>query len=104
MQETGIDPWVGKIPWRSKWQPVPVFLPGKFNGQRSLAGYSPWSSKESDTTEQQSTRTIDVIQQKVKSTAFRRPEIPVKTLKNLTIKMTQENSWIHFISEFKAPD
>ena len=35
-------PWVGKIPWRRKWQPTPVFLPGKSNRQRSLAGYSPW--------------------------------------------------------------
>ena len=30
------DPWVGKIPWRRKWQPTPVFLPGEFHGQRSL--------------------------------------------------------------------
>ena len=35
------DPWVGKIPWRRKWQPIPVFLPGKSQGQRSLEGYSP---------------------------------------------------------------
>ena len=41
----------GKIPWRRKWQPTPVFLPGKFHGQRSLAGYSPRCRKESDTTE-----------------------------------------------------
>ena len=34
------DPWVRKIPWRRKWQPTPVFLPGKSHGQRSLAGYS----------------------------------------------------------------
>ena len=34
-----------------KWQPTPVFLPGKFHGQKSLAGYSPWGCKESDTTE-----------------------------------------------------
>ena len=34
------NPRVGKIPWRRKWQPAPVFLPGKFHGQRSLAGYS----------------------------------------------------------------
>ena len=40
--------WVEKIPWRRKWQPV--FLPGKFHGQRSLAGYSPWGCKESETT------------------------------------------------------
>ena len=31
--------WVGKIPWRRKWQPTPVFLPGKSHGQRSLVGY-----------------------------------------------------------------
>ena len=45
------DPWVGKIPWRRAWQPTPVFLPGESHGQRSLAGYSPWGHKESDTTE-----------------------------------------------------
>ena len=44
-------PWVGKIPWRREWQPTPVFLPGEFYGQRSLAGYSPQARKESDTTE-----------------------------------------------------
>ena len=46
------DPWVRRIPWRRKWQPTPVILPEKYHGQRSLAGYSPWSHKESDTTEQ----------------------------------------------------
>ena len=45
------NPWVGKIPWRMAWQPTPVFLPGESHGQRSLAGYSPWGHKESDTTE-----------------------------------------------------
>ena len=44
-------PWVGKIPWRRERLPTPVFWPGKFHGQRHLAGYSPWGSKESDTTE-----------------------------------------------------
>ena len=48
----GFDPWVGKMPWKRKWQPAPVFLPGKSHGQRRLAGYSPWGWKESDTTEQ----------------------------------------------------
>ena len=47
----GFDPWVGKILWRKKWQLDPVFLPVKSHGQRSLAGYSPWGQKESDTTE-----------------------------------------------------
>ena len=46
-----LNPWVRKIPWRRRWQPTPVFLPGKFLGQRSLAGYSPWDCRESDTTE-----------------------------------------------------
>ena len=46
------DPWDRKIPWRRKWWPIPVFLPGRFHGQRSLVGYSPWGQKESDTTEQ----------------------------------------------------
>ena len=47
----GSDPWGGKIPWSRKWQPTPVFLPGKSHGQRSLVGYSPWGRRESDTTE-----------------------------------------------------
>ena len=47
-----MDPWVGKIPWRRKWYPTPVFLPGKSHGQRNLAGYSPWGCKELDITDQ----------------------------------------------------
>ena len=34
--------WVGKIPWRRKWQSTPIFLPGKSHGQKSLIGFSPW--------------------------------------------------------------
>ena len=37
--------------WRRKWQPIPVFMPGKYHGQRSLVGYTPWDCKRSDTTE-----------------------------------------------------
>ena len=47
----GFVPWVRKIPWRREWQPTPVFLPGEFQGQRILVGYSPWGHKELDTTE-----------------------------------------------------
>jgi len=47
----GSDPWVRKIPWRRKWQPTPVLLPGKSYGRRSLVGYSPWGHKELDTTD-----------------------------------------------------
>ena len=46
----GFDPWVRAIPWRRKWQPTPVFLPRESHEPGSLAGYSPWSHKESDTT------------------------------------------------------
>ena len=42
-QRGRFDPWVRKIPWRRRWQPAPVFLPGKSHGERSLAGYCPWS-------------------------------------------------------------
>ena len=45
-ERPGFDLWVGKIPWRRKWQPTPVFLPGEFHGQRSLVGYSPWGPEE----------------------------------------------------------
>ena len=50
--------WSGygeKVTWSRKWQPAPVFLSGKFYGQRSLEGYSPWGHKESDATEQPNT-------------------------------------------------
>ena len=41
------NPFVRKIPWRWKYQPTPVFLPGKLHEQRSLASYSLWGHKES---------------------------------------------------------
>ena len=44
--------------WRRKWQLIPVFLHEKSRGQRSLVGYSPWDCKESDTTEQLSTKDL----------------------------------------------
>ena len=39
------NPWVGKISWRRKWQPTPVFLPGKSHGRRNMVGYSPWGHR-----------------------------------------------------------
>ena len=47
----GLHPWVGKIPWRRKWQPTAVFLPGESHGKRSLAGYCPWDRRELSMTE-----------------------------------------------------
>ena len=49
VQEAGKE--VFKKRWREKWQPTPIFLPGKSHGQRSLAGYSSWGCQESDMTE-----------------------------------------------------
>ena len=57
-----------KIPGRRKWQPTPVFLPGKSRGQRSLAGYSPWGLKESDLTEQLSTCFTDITSHQKRNT------------------------------------
>ena len=45
MQRHEFNPWVRRIPWSRKGQPIPVFLPGKFHGQRILVGYSPWGCK-----------------------------------------------------------
>ena len=54
-QETYVPSWVGKIPWRRKWQPTLIFLSEEFRGQRSLVGYNPWSCQESKRFEQPST-------------------------------------------------
>ena len=50
-RDEGLSPGLGRSPGGGKRQPTPVFLPGKVHGQRSLAGHSPRSRKESDTTE-----------------------------------------------------
>ena len=49
MRETWVRSLGQDDPWRRKWQPTPVLLPGKSHEQRSLVGYSPWGHKESDT-------------------------------------------------------
>ena len=47
-KDSSLIPGSERFPWRRKWQPTPVFLPGKFHRQRSLVGYSPWGRKELD--------------------------------------------------------
>ena len=47
-RDTGSSPRSGRFPWKRRWQPTPVFLPGEFHGQRSPLDYSPWCRKESD--------------------------------------------------------
>ena len=77
---------VEKIPWRREWQPTPVFLPGEFHGQRSLASYSPWGHKESDMTELQilsfTFRYVDAITLTAESE---------EELKSLLMKVKKEN-------------
>ena len=51
MQEMQVESLGQEDPLERKWRPTPVFLPGKFHGQRSLVGYGPWGCKELDTTE-----------------------------------------------------
>ena len=45
------NPWARKIPWRRKWQSIPIFSPGTSHRERRQVGYSPWGLKELDTTE-----------------------------------------------------
>ena len=56
-EDVGSIPGSRRSPWSGKWQLTPVFLPEKFHGQRSPAGYSPWGPKELDTTEADHTQT-----------------------------------------------
>ena len=51
VQETWVQSLGQEDPWRRKWLPIPVFLPGEFYGHKSLAGYSPWGHKELNMTE-----------------------------------------------------
>ena len=51
IRDKGSTPGSRRFPWRTAWQPTPVFLPGESQGQRSPVGYSPWGCKESDITE-----------------------------------------------------
>ena len=51
VQETRVQSLGQEDPWRREWQLTPVFFPGEFHGQRSLAGYSSGDLKELDTTE-----------------------------------------------------
>ena len=69
-----LDPWDGKIPWRRRWQPTPVLLPGKPNGQRSLEGYRPRGRKESAVTDGLST---DIISG---NTSFTPPVLKTKAM------------------------
>ena len=83
----GFYPLAGKIPWKRKWHPTPVFLPGKFHDQRSLVGYSPWGCKDSGTTEHLSTH---------------QPTWPNWHLKNIT-KHTLQVNMEHLLRSYSGP-
>ena len=93
------DLWVGKIPWRKKWQPTPVFLPGKSPGQRSLTGYCPRSSNESDTTEHRHTIRPkfgwihEVCSEKQIESTFQEGELKVKGRESLTKGSQWRGRW-----------
>ena len=84
------NPWVRKSPWCRKWQPIPEFLPGKFHGQRSLEGYSPWGRTESDTTEWLSSSS-STVQIKAHSLMVAR-----LTLRGALIPNSVKNGWLGF--------
>ena len=56
--DMGSIPGSGRSPWSRKWQPIPVFLPGKFHEQRSMVGCSPWGHKDLGTTGTHGTETL----------------------------------------------
>ena len=60
-RDTGFGSWVETIPWRRECEPTPVFLPGEFHEQRSLASCSPWGCEESDTTEHTQMHSFNLI-------------------------------------------
>ena len=84
------NPWVKKIPWRRKWQPIPVFLPGESHGQRSLMGYSPWGCKQSDIISQLSTH-IGII---VRDGAHTHTHTHTHTQKSLSHVQLFATPWI----------
>ena len=80
----GFNPWVEKSPWRRKWQPTPVFLPGESHGQRSLAGYSPRGCKESNTTKVTAQAPTGAVGGTPKTTIVISSKIPL-TITNIII-------------------
>ena len=61
IRDVGLIPGSGRFPWKRKWRPTPVFVPGESHGQRSLVGYNPWGCKESDMTDRLSTHVYEVM-------------------------------------------
>ena len=89
----GFKPWVRKILWRRKWQPAPLFLLGKCQGQRSLVSYSPWSLKELNTTKQLNTTTDWKTNQKTQKRQFSNME-NYKTIPLIQLNISKKYCFI----------
>ena len=61
MGDPGSIPGLERFPWRREWLPTPVFLPGEFYGQKSLAGYSPWGRRVGQQTERLTLFTFKIV-------------------------------------------
>ena len=88
-----------------KWHPTPIFLPGKFYGQRSLVGYSPWVCKESDTSEQPTYPAHGSQEDRVGKMGVKEgpPEAWVLEIAGLAFAgMTQKGTWVEEAGQAKA--
>ena len=100
-----------KIPWRRKWQPTPVFLPGKSHGQRSLVGYSPWGCSELDnnlaTKQQQSAKWLEIEFQCILLILFSFLDVSssLSTLYFITLPLTKKYCFLpsYYSSKEHAP-
>ena len=112
----GFDSWIRNIPWRRKWEPTPIFLPGESPGLKSLAGYSPWSRNSqtrnsqtksppppkihwikgsTDTTEKKTTEpgniAIKAIQSRTERKTTKKPKMVLRCEK--TPKLVKHRNW-----------
>ena len=83
----GFHPWVGKISWRRKRQPTPVFLSGKSHGRWNLVGCSPWGYKELDVTEHACTLRVAYAKR-----TWKRMEIKIHRYVNEALCRTPETN------------
>ena len=82
------NPWVRQIPWSRKWQPAPVFLPGNFHGQSSLAGYSPWHRTELDMIQQASVFFFFFFLLRVQSLLTIEPRLEIRSSNSSVFPLT----------------
>ena len=87
-QRCRFNPWVRKIPWSRKWQPTPIFVPGKSHEQRSLAGYSPWGHKRvgHDLVIKQQQQIMCLVEDK----------------KNANLQWVELNTWTFLFSQIRS--